>query len=171
MHGDIKPMNALVYEQNGKLSVKLADLGDASICSNEESIVYLPRSRPWFAPEYHHRGFRFLHAKKMDVYSFGLLCFWLLLGNSLQYPPTRLHRSQSSANVDPGLPFTIAALEILKQSNRLQDAAKEILPTIKDLTLEQQRSLFLLFDLTLAKDPEARPSDFLLILKLLGNDR
>ena len=171
MHGDIKPLNALVYEHSGKLSVKLADLGDASICSNEDSIVYMPRSRPWFAPEYHHRGFLFSNAKKMDVYSFGLLCFWLLLGDSLYCPSIRLHRSQVSTNVASGMPFTIAALEMLKQSNALQDTAGELLFAVEDLTLEQQRNLVSLFDLTLAKDPEARTSDFSLILKLLGNDR
>lgn len=107
----------------------------------------------------------------MDVYSFGLLCFWLLLGDSLHCLSIRLHRSQGSTNVASDMPFTIAALEMLKQSDALQDAARELLFTVKDLTREQQRNLLSLFDLTLAKDPEVRPSDFSLILNLLGNDR
>ncbi|KAI4266963.1 MAG: hypothetical protein L6R38_008457 [Xanthoria sp. 2 TBL-2021] len=71
IHGDIKPLNALVFDGDGKRIVKLADFGDASICDNEQSLALLPKSVPWDPPEHHYRGIPYQEAKKMDIYSFG----------------------------------------------------------------------------------------------------
>ena len=42
----------------------------------------MPKSLHWVAPEWHHRGFSLLQAKKMDVYSLGLLVLWILCCNT-----------------------------------------------------------------------------------------
>ena len=38
----------------------------------------MPESEPWNAPEYCARHFKSEEAKQMDVYSFAMLCVWLL---------------------------------------------------------------------------------------------
>ena len=46
-----------------------------------DSLIHIPTTTPrWNAPEWHHQGFstNFAGAMKMDAYSFGLLCLWLL---------------------------------------------------------------------------------------------
>ena len=50
-----------------------------------DHLIHMPRSRGWNAPEWHHRGFTYRDAEKMDVYSFGLLCLWLFFFDELEY--------------------------------------------------------------------------------------
>lgn len=51
----------------------------------------MPTSRPWNAPEHHERELHPKAAKAMDVYSFGMLCLWLLFAvgasSTLPLPP------------------------------------------------------------------------------------
>jgi len=80
VHGDIKPQNILIFEnQDHKLVAKIADFGNSVVGVSEDDLCQLPRSDPWTAPEYHHRKFPVSAGKKMDIYSFAMLCLWLLL--------------------------------------------------------------------------------------------
>lgn len=79
IHGDIKPDNILIFkDDHGRFIPKLADFGFSTLSMQEDDLILLPRSNPWDAPEWHHRGFKFSAAKKIDVYSFGALCLWLI---------------------------------------------------------------------------------------------
>jgi hypothetical protein len=50
-------------------------------------MIFLPKSRPWDAPEHHFGEFSAPAAKKIDVYSFSLLCLWILFGDGLENIP------------------------------------------------------------------------------------
>ena len=79
MHGDIKPQNVLVFDgAYGAYTPKVADFGYSTRYASPNEAIYMPISRPWTAPEWHHRGFMPAQAAKMDVYSFGMLALWLL---------------------------------------------------------------------------------------------
>ena len=84
VHGDIKPQNVLVFKDaiTRKITVKVADFGYSTLTVGESGMVFLPKSRPWNAPEHHFGGFIAQEAKKTDVYSFGMLCLWLLFGTA-----------------------------------------------------------------------------------------
>ena len=82
IHGDIKPQNMLVFKDStGKITVKVADFGYITIAASEGGRVFLPKSRPWNAPEHHFEGFTSFKARKTDAYSFGMLCLWVLFGS------------------------------------------------------------------------------------------
>jgi serine/threonine protein kinase len=84
IHGDIKPQNVLVFKDGaGMTAIKLADFGFATLATGEARNVLLPMSRPWNAPEHRFGGFDFPEAKKTEVYSFGMLCLWVLFEKSL----------------------------------------------------------------------------------------
>ena len=151
--------------------MKLADLGDASICDDIETLAFLPKSRPWNAPEHHYRGFPFWQAAKMDIYSFGLLCLWVLFGESLSRSAVSLNHCEEDNQTTTGLPPTVEMLAMLKKNSLLQVAAREFMFTNKEITREQQSKLDSFFTITLAEKPAARSSDFQLLLKLLGDDR
>ena len=57
----------------------------------------MPHIEPWNAREHHDRSFRSEQAKRMDVYSFGLLCFWIVLqagfSGDLPLPPDTILKS------------------------------------------------------------------------------
>ena len=171
VHGDVKPLNALVFEQNGKRVVKVADLGDAAICHDEETLAFLPVSRPWNAPEYHHRGFSFLSAVKMDIYSFGLVCLWTLFGDGLSLLAVGLDQHRDRNYEMSGLPSSVATLAMLKRVSNIQEVALKVVHALKEVSQERKSGLATLFHLTLAEVPTARISDMQLILKLLGDDR
>lgn len=84
VHGDIKPANILVFQGGSSgLNVKLTDFGYSRWLAPLEatSLINLPNSGSWTAPEHHHRGFDFVSATKSDVYSFGGFALWLLFYN------------------------------------------------------------------------------------------
>ncbi|KAF2685426.1 TPR-like protein [Lentithecium fluviatile CBS 122367] len=81
IHGDIKPQNVLIFEESpGIYTAKVADFGLSTHFRGENDLINIPISVPWNAPEYHNRAFYPQDAKAMDVYSFGMLCLWLLFG-------------------------------------------------------------------------------------------
>ncbi|KAF2806243.1 kinase-like protein [Mytilinidion resinicola] len=81
IHGDIKPHNILVFPgSDGKVTAKVADFGFATWFRSRDDLIAMPRSVPWNAPEHRGQKFRPLDAQRMDVYSYGMLCLWLLFG-------------------------------------------------------------------------------------------
>ena len=65
-----------------EITVKVADFGYSTLTVGDSGKVILPKSRPWNAPEHHPGEFNTQEAKKTDVYSFGMLCLWLLFGTA-----------------------------------------------------------------------------------------
>lgn len=74
----------------GIYTAKVADFGFSTRFHGEQDLIHIPESVPWNAPEHHRRSFYPHHAKAMDVYSFSMLCLWLLFGveisETMPYP-------------------------------------------------------------------------------------
>lgn len=71
----------LIFEHGpGSYIAKVADFGFSTHFQGEQDLVQIPESKPWNAPERHNRHFHPQNAKAMDVYSFSMLCLWLLFG-------------------------------------------------------------------------------------------
>ena len=102
VHGDLKPHNVLMYESSENSRVaKVTDFAYSCLGSNDTSIVRVPCSRPFEAPEWHPRGFPIAKAKKMDIYSLGLLCAWILVADMLPHLESQLHfPSQDQTNIE-----------------------------------------------------------------------
>ena len=60
----------------------------------------MPRSLHWVAPEWHHRGVSPTQAKKMDVYSLGLLVLWILCCNTSHSIEPQSHISLIASSDD-----------------------------------------------------------------------
>ena len=165
IHGDIKPQNVLVFKDaiTRKITVRVADFGYSSLTVGESGKVLLPRSRPWNAPEHHFGEFKAHEAKKMDVYSFGMLCLWVLFGDRLSDFP------QLGANADgiaelisfdaPPFLSRPTLLERLKGEDRLECIANHLLELTPGLHVEYKTCLKEVFSLTLPHDPAKRTCD------------
>lgn len=121
-----------------------------------DDVVYIAAATPlWVAPEWHPGDFSTDAggAKKMDVYSFGLLVLWLLFFNR--------GCGQTDAKffdeLMTGRDASQFALQELGKADHIPDPYK------------QRMAPF--FARTLARDPKARCGDFLDVLKLLAGEQ
>ena len=175
IHGDIKPQNVPVFKGaiTRRITVKVANFGYSTLTMGDSGNVLLPKPRPWNAPEHHPGGFEAHEAKKMDVYSFGMLCFWALFGNRL------LDFPQTAADGITGLipfnfPFFLSRpsfLERLKGEDRLVYIANHLLGSMPDLDVECTICLKEIFSLTLPYCPGKRTCDLARVIGLLGQKK
>jgi serine/threonine protein kinase len=94
VHGDVKPENVLVFNNECGLPVpKVADFGFSCLGAKDTDVIKMPKTPPWEAPEWHDRGFTISAAKKADFYSFGLLCVWTLFNDQLVEPSSDVSES------------------------------------------------------------------------------
>ena len=163
----------LVFEEDHRVIAKVADFGFASCLQGENDLLSLPVSEPWDAPEYSDHHFRPRAAKKMDVYSFALLCTWLLFeagcSGGLSLPP--------DTNLETGQALSFEPLQ--SEKNLLQiwkrDSNDKLVKWISWLVREDERlntrmkhNLTQFFGSALAFDPASRCIDFEHLLALLS---
>lgn len=82
IHGDIKPDNILVSRIGDSFLAKVTDFESSCMYNSDNDLLTLGKTVPWEAPEWHDRYLEVRKAKRMDVYSFGLLCFWTIFKDS-----------------------------------------------------------------------------------------
>jgi len=172
IHGDIKPQNMLVFQYaTGKITVKVADFGYSTLTIGEAGEVYLPKSRPWNAPEHHFGEFTALAAKKMDVYSFGILCLWVLFGNvGIAQKSSDYMAECVSFDAFSG---TRTPLEQLKDDDQVELLANQLMGSmpLADLSAELRVRLKEFFNVTVCRCTKKRTSDIGKLLGLLGREQ
>lgn len=126
----------------------------------DENAIFKPaESPPWSAPEYHHRGFSIEQGQKQDVFSFGMLCFWVLFHaelsaearNSLNEKGDTNFAAQQSKHV-------YSLLGEWKREKKLQAVALDMVAVRFNNTRKEILTQF--FKITLAHDPNERHRDF-----------
>ena len=151
MHRDIKPHNILIFEHiPGEYVAKVSDLGYSVQLDCDDTLVRMPLSKPWNAPEWHHRGHCFPEIVKMDLYSYGMVCLWLLFGQEC------LDRG---INFDVSTPSACRGLEELKSENRLLSLATDLAEHSAGLSQGELQVLKYIFMGCLVQDPIARAYD------------
>ena len=171
VHGDIKPKNVLVFKDavTRKITVKVADFGYSTLTVGQSGKVLLPKSRPWNAPEHHFGELAAHEAKKTDVYSFGMLCFWLLFGNRLSdIPQTAADGTAEFISFNAPLAGRRTLLERLKYEDRAKDIANHLVESMPGLNVEYGIRLKEIFSLTLQLDPTKRTNDLAKVIGLLS---
>ena len=162
IHGDIKPQNVLVFKDaiTKKITVKVADFGYSTLTVGESGKVLLPKSRPWNAPEHHFGEFNVQDAKKTDVYSFGMLCLWILFGNRLSnFQQTTADGVTEFISFDiPFIRSPPSLLERLKNEDRMEGIANNLLGSMPGLNVDSEYTIRLkdIFSLTLPHNPGKR---------------
>lgn len=155
IHGDIKPENVLIFSENdGRHVAKVTDFGYSTLFTTDSDLIVIPSySKPWQAPEWHHRGILPTQARKMDAYSFGMLCIWLLFYNKAGDRDQKFEKDLE----DPQRDSSHHAFELLEVSADLENWEK----------CNMQK----LFRSTLAQDPIDRAESFTDLLELLSPNR
>jgi len=134
----------------------------------------MPNIEPWNAPEYHDRYFRPEQAKQMDVYSFGLLCFWLVFqaGSSgdLPLPSDTILKSGQLFSFERDQPEN-NLLQVWKGDNRLVNWFCWLVQENDHFNSSTKNHLVSFFRFTLAFEPQSRCTEFEQLLSLLAPNR
>jgi serine/threonine protein kinase len=169
IHGDIKPQNVLVFKDTvGKTTVKMADFGYSTFAAGKEGMIFLPKSRPWAAPEHHFGEFSAPAAKKTDVYSFGLLCLWILFGDGLENIP---QTTADGANAFFSFSTPLDCLERLKHQDKMLYITNQLIESMSPRYADHKIHLEEFFSLTLQLNPDNRTSDLGKLQCLLGQEQ
>lgn len=148
VHRDIKPRNILIFEHiPGEYVAKVSDLGYSVHLDCDDTLIKMPLSKPWHAPEWHHRVYRFPEIVKMDLYSYGMVCLWLLFGQECL---------DSGINFDISSPSACRDLEKLKSEDRLLSLATDLADHSAGLSRGELQVLKDIFMGCLVQDPIAR---------------
>lgn len=171
MHGDLKPSNILVaeYTEQNTMHVTLADFGFSRHGKTEDSFVQLTRSEPWDAPEWTHGRISLSDAKKMDMYSLGLLCLWLFFGNETldfwDLPAATVHAAFTRQD---GQAFE--EIQYRKRSgNHILMFAETLIENNATYSQEAKHGLRKIFALTLIEDPDKRHGSIEDIIRVLSD--
>lgn len=166
----------LIFEDDSRVIAKVADFGFATCLQGDNDLLSIPSSEPWNAPEYSDHHFRPESAKKMDIYSFALLCTWLLFEagsfSGLLLPPDTILETGQTISFEPHQ----------SEKNLLQlwkmDSDDKLAKWISWLVREDGRlnssikdNLIRFFRSALAFDPESRCMEFEQLLSLISLDR
>ena len=178
-HGDIKPQNVLVFSDNsGAVFAKLADFGYSGwdVHESQKVLIRPPRSRPWDAPEYHHRGFSVSQAKLLDIFSFGMLCMWILFEDEIRTVSSVQTAEVQKLRANPTVMGNYAgifqdhnATDQLKRGDGLLRLARQLTESAT-VSVNQKESLLRFFNSTLAHEPHRRSLNLEQLAFFLGPD-
>ena len=157
-------------DNDGNLLAKVSDLGYAGLGSDSE-LIRLPKSRPWVDPNWNRRECTIQTAKKMDMYSFGMVCLWVLFRDQLLHflqncIPHKGNRPDESifflSNEAPQ-----SRLESLQESDQLAFIVETMVKTSSFLKGFQRSNLATFFQTLLCKDLVVRQSDWKKLVELV----
>lgn len=139
-----------MYEDGEALCAKVTDFSYSCLGKSEGGVVKLPKSEPWHAPEYVSGGVKIEDAKLMDVYSFGMICLWLLFPTAFDgLTNSRTARGRGDGQTD------------------IQAAAQELASKEDSLKLSSRQLLAEFFGNTLCLEPSKRQRDWQILVKYL----
>ena len=130
----------------------------------------MPFAEPWNAPEHGNRFFEPEQAKKMDIYSFGMLCFWLIFkaGTSVDLPfGTISSQFVSFEGKHPGM----NSLQLWKKDSRLIEWVCCLVREESLFDNSTKDRLLSFFGSTLAFEPNSRCTDLAKVLRFLTPNR
>ena len=169
IHGDIKPANILIFkEKDGTFIAKLSDCG-YSVPVKGSEIIKLPRSIPFSAPEYHHRGFQFDDAQRQDIFCLGMTCLWILFHDVYLETAEATYGNKGTFPRPKVDPWGHGLLEELKYDQTLGHFAHRLVDNTPTLSTQQKVSLARFLGSALAQDPQERRLDIDVLADLLGH--
>jgi serine/threonine protein kinase len=148
VHGDLKPENVLIFEdKDGDITAQVSDFGYSSFKTSDQEYITLASSWPWTAPEIELDSETTLaYAKAADVFSFGMLCIWILFVGST-------HEAAASDVVNTS--FERRLFE-LKHRDQLVDFAETQIRSLPFIDPDLRAALNDIFTSTLSCAPEER---------------
>ena len=125
LHGDLKPENVVVSRDvSGSDKAELIDFGYSCYGSQEDDLVTMPFSPPWTAPEHEWKDFHMASAMRMDIYSLGMTCAYILF---CEHWPKLLSRIQQADSTFTGDEAYISLYQSLEERFSVIDLFHDIM--------------------------------------------
>jgi len=153
-------------DATGKTTVKVADFGYSTLAVGDAKNICLPKSRPWNAPEHHFGEFTTHDAKQTDVYSFGMLCLWVVSRGA----PILQNNTEYTFAASTG---SCTMLEQLKYDDKLEQLANQLIDSIPpaEINAEHRHRLKEFFSLAVPLNWTKRTSDLRRLMSLLRREQ
>lgn len=158
-------------EESGQYAAKVTDFGYSTRIRDESDRIQLPKSWPWGAPEHGQFAVRPSEARKMDVFSFGMTCLWLLFEERLSVynlPETAGRNATWSENLSEYK--TRSVLEFLRRNGQAIIIAEGFVDDSTCWEDKEKETIKKLFRGSLSTDPSLR-EDMKGLLDCLQSDR
>jgi serine/threonine protein kinase len=163
VHGDLKPENVLIFQDERDVyCAKVSDFGYSTRFSNPDDVCPMPRSRPWDAPEHHFNMFTMSDARKMDIFSFGLVCCWILFEKYLARVatlPASLQWAEDLLAPKNRLDCSKESISELKRLRKVVVFAEQLLITNDDLEAEPKEAMLKFLRASLIYEQDLRSHD------------
>jgi len=161
IHGDIKPQNVLIFNSASQTyTAKVSDFGYSTVFARSDARIKMPATEGWVAPEWNHRNVTTNSdgAQKMDIFSLGALCLWLLFYNN-----------KNKNNITGGSTSDYFAQR--RSETSLIALVGLHVKGVKELGEEKRENLQLFFERSLQHDPALRCLKVEAIVNLIAPER
>jgi hypothetical protein len=153
----------LIFRANtSAYAARVTDFAYSTRIANEDELVIVSKSRPWNAPEHDRDEFTPAQARKMDVFSFGMLCLWVMFEQYLSGVtplPKEAHWAKKYFHGKGERDLSIEILKDLKQEDKLVMFTGHLLMAEKDLDDDKKHALERLLSASLIRDPNRRVAE------------
>ncbi|KAH8589486.1 kinase-like domain-containing protein [Bisporella sp. PMI_857] len=164
IHGDVNPENILVFKDGtGAYTAKVTNFGYSTKFENEDEFFHVLKSSPWSAPEHVRDKFTPAQTQKMDVFSFAMLCLWVVFEQYLSgiVPfPQEAHWAEKYFQGKEGRHLSKRILEDLKQRDELVILSRQLIMAERDLDDDRKQALERFFCASLTCNPNERETNF-----------
>jgi tetratricopeptide (TPR) repeat protein len=153
------------------VTAKVADFGYSQTYLSSEDKLSVARTTPWCAPEVTERSDGYLshEAKLTDIYSFGMMCLWMIFADELAQNFGIHHDMTDFSTADTQEQISsFTKIKKLKDEDRLRLICKDLILRLP-LQPNQKVSLTKVFNSSLARDPLQRTLDMEKIRALLDD--
>lgn len=153
----------MIYKDDGEFTARVTDFGYASRFANEDDLIHVPKTEPWNALEHTYDKVTPAQAQKMDVFSFGMLCMWVMFEKHLSgiTPlPQEAHWAEQYFQGRAGKDFSQNVLKDRKQEGGLVILAHQLVMAEEDVDDERKQALKRFFNASLTSDANLREVDF-----------
>jgi len=163
VHGDIKCENVLIFKRSDGFVAKVIDFGYSCFGTTESELVNVACTEPWEAPEHGDQFFQFSSARKMDIYSFGMLVCRTMLSKSLSTTVGKVGHFSTAEEI----PAFLEYMKHLKSSTQFLDLVLQSLRESSTIEETWKADLEHIFRLCLQHNTSMRAPGFSLIMAVL----
>ena len=138
----------------------MIDFGYSCYGIEDEDEIQIGGTPLWSSPEHTGEKISVHSAKKMDVYSFGLVCCWILFFDTISIDGSVKPRARQLSTSDHSRRHAYVFLEQLKSLESPEEAISDTISRDPTITEEQSSLLQKFLTQVLSKKPSDRPHDW-----------